>query len=196
MPRLREEVALRHAGHPATGLQEAVTAPVILFSLGVPEDLGRDVPRDDLSLAVSEDARLRKQHPVEQLDIVTFTITPQVHAFDNLSLVECIDAQVENIVSARAIVGDKPLIVGPITLKPPFNPNATGPAPEAGPDELPPEDSKDPELPPDAAPDASEGPGPVPEPVPSTWPPDVPVPPPVPEPVDADSPSVAVPIPG
>src|SRR5262249_11681392 len=39
--------------------------------------------------------------------------------------------------SAREIVGGMPLAVGPVTLKQPFNPNATGPTPEPGPDELP-----------------------------------------------------------
>jgi hypothetical protein len=40
--------------------------------------------------------------------------------------------------SARAIVGDRPLVVGPITLRPPFNPNATEPEPKPAPGELPP----------------------------------------------------------
>jgi D-apionolactonase len=39
--------------------------------------------------------------------------------------------------SARAFIGDRELAVGPITLKPPFNPNATGPEPKPAPGELP-----------------------------------------------------------
>ena len=75
--------------------------------------------------------------PVDQLDAVTYTINAQVHAVDNLSVIETLAAQAETVKSARSIVGDKPLLVGPITLKPPFNPNATGAPPETGPDQLP-----------------------------------------------------------
>jgi hypothetical protein len=42
------------------------------------------------------------------------------------------------VASARAFSGDRPLIVGPITLKPRFNPHARGPVPAPAPDELPP----------------------------------------------------------
>jgi D-apionolactonase len=77
--------------------------------------------------------------PLDQMEVVTYTITPQIHAFDNLSLVETLSAQAETVASARAIAGDLPLAVGPITLKQPFNPNATAPPPKPGPDELPPE---------------------------------------------------------
>lgn len=76
--------------------------------------------------------------PVRELDVVTFTINPQVHAFDNLSIVETISAQTEVVRSARAIAGEKPLSVGPITLRPQWNPNATVAPPPPGPDQLPP----------------------------------------------------------
>ena len=59
--------------------------------------------------------------------MVSYTLNPQVHAFDNASMTETLAAQPETVRSARAIVGDRPLVVGPITLRPPFNPNATGP---------------------------------------------------------------------
>jgi D-apionolactonase len=80
--------------------------------------------------------------PFAELDALTYTINPQVHAVDNLSLIENIAAQAETVVSARSFAGDIPLVIGPITLKPRYNPNATGPAPEVGPDRLP--DSVDP----------------------------------------------------
>ena len=75
--------------------------------------------------------------PVDQLDAVTYTLNPQVHAGDNLSVIETLAAQAATVESARAIVGDKPLIVGPVTLKPPYNPNATAEPAPAGPDRLP-----------------------------------------------------------
>lgn len=76
--------------------------------------------------------------PVSELDAVTFTINPQVHAFDNLSLVETISAQTDVVRSARAMVGNRPLVVGPITLRMQWNPNATSVAAPPGLHELPP----------------------------------------------------------
>jgi len=76
--------------------------------------------------------------PVHDLDVLTFTINPQVHAFDNLSIMETISAQTDVVRSARALIGEKPLSVGPITLRQQWNPNATAAPPPPGPDQLPP----------------------------------------------------------
>ena len=73
-----------------------------------------------------------KHPPIEALDVVAYSINPQVHAFDNASLAETFEAQAATVESARQIVGDRPLVVSPITLQPRFNPNATGPEPEPG----------------------------------------------------------------
>jgi hypothetical protein len=67
-----------------------------------------------------------------------YSINPQVHAFDELSMVETVAAQAETVTSARALCRDLPIIVSPVTLKPRFNPNATGPEPAPPPDQLPP----------------------------------------------------------
>ncbi len=75
--------------------------------------------------------------PLDRMDVVAYTINPQVHAFDNASLTETLAAQPETVRSARAFTGERKLVVGPITLKPPFNPNATGPEPDHAPGELP-----------------------------------------------------------
>jgi len=53
-----------------------------------------------------------------------YSINPQVHAFDNLSLCETLEAQRETVDSAFAIFGC-PVVISPITLRPRFNPNAT-----------------------------------------------------------------------
>jgi len=81
--------------------------------------------------------RASERLPLGDMDWATYTINPQVHAIDNLSLIENIEAQATTVTSARAIVGDMPVAVGPVTLRPRFNPNATGPLPEPAPDELP-----------------------------------------------------------
>lgn len=81
----------------------------------------------------------RSRPPIEVLDVVAYSVNPQVHAFDNSSLVETVAAQAATATSARQFCGDRPLLVSPITLQPRFNPNATGPEPEPVPGELPPQ---------------------------------------------------------
>ncbi len=81
----------------------------------------------------------RGRPPVEAIDLVAYSINPQVHAFDNASLVETLKAQAVTVESARQFIGDLPLAVTPITLKMRFNPNATSPEPEPAPGELPPQ---------------------------------------------------------
>ncbi len=71
------------------------------------------------------------------LDLVCYSLTPQVHAFDNLSLAETLAAQASTVESTRQFCEGLPIAVGPVTFKMRFNPNATGPEPEPGPGELP-----------------------------------------------------------
>lgn len=77
--------------------------------------------------------------PATALDVVAYSINPQVHAFDNASLVETLPAQAVTATSARQFCGDRPLVISPVTLLPRFNPNATGPEPEPASGELPPQ---------------------------------------------------------
>jgi hypothetical protein len=67
-----------------------------------------------------------------RLDAVAYSINPQVHAFDETSLVETLLAQGETVRSAQQLAGNRPVIVSPITLKPRANPNATDPAGAGG----------------------------------------------------------------
>lgn len=60
----------------------------------------------------------------ELLDFVVYAVNPQVHAFDNSSMVETLAAQPTTVESARAITDDRPVVVGPITLLPRINPDA------------------------------------------------------------------------
>lgn len=75
--------------------------------------------------------------PVHAMDLVSYSINPQIHAFDNASLVETLEAQAATVVSARQFIGDLPLAISPVTFKMRSNPNATGPESEAGLGELP-----------------------------------------------------------
>ncbi len=75
----------------------------------------------------------RAELPIHLLDVVGFAINPQVHAFDDASLLETIAAQAVMVRDARRLVGSCELVVGPITLLPRFNPY-TGSRPSFGPD--------------------------------------------------------------
>ena len=79
----------------------------------------------------------RERPTLDGLDLVSYSLNPQVHAFDNASLVETLATQAETVSSARQFVGETPIAVSPVTLKPRFNPNATGPATQPAPGELP-----------------------------------------------------------
>ena len=81
----------------------------------------------------------RGRPPVDLLDFVCYSINPQVHAFDNSSLTETLEAQAITVESARQFTSGLPIAVTPVTLLARFNPNATGPAPEPGLGELPPQ---------------------------------------------------------
>ena len=71
-------------------------------------------------------AELNRQRPPRGA-VVCYSINPQVHTFDDLSLVETLEAQPATVESALQFC-DRELIVSPITLRPRFNPNATDPA--------------------------------------------------------------------
>ena len=54
-----------------------------------------------------------------------YSINPQVHAFDEMSLMETLETQSSTVESAWKLFG-KPVIVSPVTLKPRYNPSAIG----------------------------------------------------------------------
>ncbi len=54
---------------------------------------------------------------------VCFSLNPQVHAFDNDSLVQTFDGQQDMLETACSFSGGVPIAVTPITLRPRFNPN-------------------------------------------------------------------------
>jgi D-apionolactonase len=59
-------------------------------------------------------------------DFISWPMNPQVHAFDNFSVMENLEAQPHTATAARAFAEQKPLVVSPITLRPRFNAVATG----------------------------------------------------------------------
>jgi D-apionolactonase len=79
----------------------------------------------------------RTHPPVEALDFITYSINPQIHAFDLVSLVENMTAQPATVASTRAFSGDRSIVISPITLRARFNADASGPEAPPAPGELP-----------------------------------------------------------
>lgn len=69
----------------------------------------------------------RQQVATEYLDFISYSVNPQVHHFDNQSLVETLATQAETVRSARQHFNDAAVHISPVTLKMRFNPNATTP---------------------------------------------------------------------
>ena len=76
--------------------------------------------------------------PWEHAAFVAWSMNPQVHAFDDLSLAETPETVPAQVQSASAYFPGKPLVVSPVTLKPGFNAGATSPESTPHPHELPP----------------------------------------------------------
>jgi hypothetical protein len=81
----------------------------------------------------------RNRPPATLADFLTFSLNPQVHASDNASLTEALAAQAAVLESARQLSAGKPVHASPVTLRPRFNADATGPEPPPVPGQLPPQ---------------------------------------------------------
>jgi hypothetical protein len=77
----------------------------------------------------------RNRECIDGADGLAFSLNPQVHAFDDLSLMENLAAQPETIRTARSFAGPLPVAVTPITLRP--RPAATRDAMPGATEELP-----------------------------------------------------------
>jgi hypothetical protein len=118
------------------GLVEAVRDALRAFLPSTPVGGGTDLYFTELN---------RTRPEAEKMDAVSFTIIPQVHAFDDVSLVETLEAQAETVESARAFAAGKPIVVSPVTLRRRFNAFATGEEAASDPTALP--DTVDPRQP-------------------------------------------------
>jgi D-apionolactonase len=67
-----------------------------------------------------------------------YSMNPQVHASDDVTLMENLVAQADTVEAAWRL-SSRPVVVSPITLRPRFNPNATSAFSPAAEGELPPE---------------------------------------------------------
>lgn len=66
-----------------------------------------------------------RPNPPDLTDFLTYSINPQVHATDPLSLVENLEGQRDTVLTARSFPGGKPVCISPVTLKSHFNIVAT-----------------------------------------------------------------------
>jgi hypothetical protein len=71
----------------------------------------------------------RERPPLAAIDFACYSLTPQVHAFDNMSLVENLEGQAHTVRGGHKFLQGKPIAVTPVTFKQRFNPQAKG-APE------------------------------------------------------------------
>lgn len=81
----------------------------------------------------------RNPLPLDVLDVVSYSVNPQVHAFDNASLVETLEAQAATVECARHLIGNAHLQISPVTLLPRFSVGGMRPASLATPGQLPPQ---------------------------------------------------------
>lgn len=65
--------------------------------------------------------------PGKLVDEVAYPASPQVHAFDEASTLETIEALPVTVRTAAALAGGRPVAVGPISLRQLFNPDLLGP---------------------------------------------------------------------
>lgn len=66
----------------------------------------------------------RAELPLEEMDYAVYPINPQIHAFDDASIIETLEAQPATVRTAKARASSLPLHVGPVTFKPRVNPYA------------------------------------------------------------------------
>lgn len=74
--------------------------------------------------------------PAQQVDFISYSIDPQEHAIDDLTIIENIGAMADTVASAKQLYGDlKPVHISSLTLKKRFNPAATVPVDKILPNE-------------------------------------------------------------
>jgi hypothetical protein len=114
----------------SAALLETVRREAQKFRPGIPIGAGTDADFYQLN---------QFRPPLKLCDCICWSINPQVHAVDNTSLVETPEAIPHQIESARSYFPGKALAISPITLRPRFNPVATGPEEARPAGDLPPD---------------------------------------------------------
>jgi len=74
----------------------------------------------------------RNHPPIGSIDFICYSVTPQVHTFDNAAIMENLPGQKETLETAKQWAPDKPIAVTPVTLRPRKRPGL--PQKDGGPD--------------------------------------------------------------
>ncbi|RRB02284.1 hypothetical protein [Larkinella rosea] len=77
----------------------------------------------------------RETPPLQTVDFVSYAISPQAHAIDNLTMMENTAAQADTVRDARHWTQN--VHISPVTLRPRFNPDAKGDDPDSVPHQMP-----------------------------------------------------------
>lgn len=81
---------------------------------------------------------INRTHPeVASWDGVCYSISPQIHAFTDIDVMENLDAQAETVRGAHALAGAKEVVVSPVTMRRRVNFHAAGDPLPTPPGELP-----------------------------------------------------------
>jgi hypothetical protein len=83
---------------------------------GIPIGAGSNINFVDLN---------RNRIDDHELDFISYSINPQAHATDDLTLIENLSSQADTVLSAKQFT-QKPVCVSPVTLRPRFSPNKIG----------------------------------------------------------------------
>jgi hypothetical protein len=80
----------------------------------------------------------RNRPPADSPALPCYSLNPQVHVFDDQSLIENLEAQPHTVECARQF-SPRPVVISPVTLRPRFNPNIIASPQEVSRLDLPPE---------------------------------------------------------
>ncbi len=69
--------------------------------------------------------QINRERIKEKVDFIAYSNNPQVHAFNNETIMSTIEGQQANVISCREIYAGIPVFVSPITMKMRWNPDAT-----------------------------------------------------------------------
>lgn len=106
----------------------SVKSPVAVWLIIASDQATFQKARDSLKplfpnawIGVGEDTNFtelnRKRPDLKGVDVVSFGMNPQVHAFDNASMVETLPIEGDTVRSARRFLDILPLIISPVTLR-------------------------------------------------------------------------------
>ena len=125
--------ALRRAAARAAALRPRVATWLLFRAADGVTDDALVAPAREALAGLSPEARfgggsdgtfadLNRRRPGQRLDVLSFAVSPQVHAFDDATLVENVATVRWMAETARTFAGGAPLLLSPVTLRPRADP--------------------------------------------------------------------------